>query len=97
MRYAIELDGKDRVRIHLATKLPEIGVWVARGEETCEAVCIRERLLAINGVVDVYTIGQCLTFKRGGAFTVDELLPQVLDVLAKQLKIESWELVESYR
>lgn len=90
-RYAVEQYGnKEMFGIHLDVAVPKMD-WIQ--ESSKDGKKLKEILEKINGVEEVTSYGQRLSIKRGGVFTVAELLPEILAVLKEELKIDD-DLIE---
>lgn len=96
VRYALEVcPNKEYMRIHLSVKPPEIP-WIP-GDITEEGKALKTAIGNILGVEEVTCHGYRLSVKRGGAFSFDELLPEVLAVLMFELQAGEFEEVSAYR
>lgn len=94
-KYAIErCPNKEYMTVHLSVEVPKIRGWLSSEEPKYAAgEPIKQALESINGIEEASSRGQSVTIKRGGAFTFEELLPDVLEVLREKLGIEK-ELTE---
>lgn len=100
MRYGIQSYPNPEIfEVHLEGKLPSIPFSVIRKDlEDGDARALQESLLSINGVEEVSTsMGlHRLRVKRCGVFSIDELIPEILAVLAPCLQAASFERVDLY-
>ena len=86
-RYAVERYRNEKMfSVHLDVKVPECGFLVKTDDN---GRSFSEKLRGIGGVDDVSSRGYCVTITRGGVFTIDELVPKVLEVLKLELGIDS--------
>lgn len=94
-RYAVEEYPNTKVfGVHLDVKVPDCG-FLRTKDDTAKR--FSEKLMEIHGVADMSSSGYCVTITRGGVFTIDELVPKVLEVLKLELGIDSdFEEVEAY-
>lgn len=85
MRYAFEtFPNPHCMGLHIEIKVPSIS-WISSKEEDPAAQKLKEALLAIRGVQEVFATGYRITITRGGVFTWEELQPKILAVIQKQL------------
>ena len=95
-RYALEThQNKEMASLHFDFKVPKIGYMSSR-ENTPQASELKTKLLAVNGIVEVYSSQQRIHVTRGGAFTWDELTPAILGVVRDFFDIDELEEVIAY-
>lgn len=98
VRYAYEVcPNKEYARVHLSVKVPRMPNWSSDKDSTPEGRKVKAAIEAIEGIEEASSHGQCVRFRRGGAFTFDELFPKVLAVLKAELQLgDSLEEVPAY-
>lgn len=81
MRYAVKCPGNEEyMSIHLDRELPELASRYSTEKDSPAAKVLRAGLMAIPGIVEVYTHDRYrMTIRRGGAFLWSEIEPLVLE------------------
>jgi hypothetical protein len=96
-RFAVEhCPNQEYFRIHLSVKVPMMRSWVSDKVEDPIGEQLKQALESINGVEEASARGQSISIKRGGAFSINELVPSVLDVLKSKLDVREFTEVQPY-
>lgn len=99
-RYAVDpCPNKEIFVIHVDCVAPKIPHSYSSDKEPDSKVGkeLKRDLLAINGIVEAYTDRKHkIVFTRGGVFTIEELMPAILDVLQKHLPFTEPRKVEPF-
>jgi len=89
MNYAIEHHpNRAMFTLHLENKLPQISMF-SSDKIDAKGIHLEQQLLLIPGVQGVSAHDYRLTITRGGVFSVGNLLPKVMDVLADVMDIKT--------
>ena len=85
MKIAFEtVPNKAILKVHTTVNVPKISSIFSMSQKSTEqGEQLKAKLLEIAGVQGVYSDNYMVTIERGGAFTFQELIPQISQVLSE--------------
>lgn len=95
-KYAFEeCQNKEVSKFHISRNVPTVGYFMSE-KTTPEGEKFRDDLMAIPGVVKVYTDEQQVTVTRGGAYKWSDIEKPIMDVICKHTGMKSPEKVPAF-